>query len=274
MKFLLIFLLLCSEAGAWMLYPSMNVSNANSEMCVAANSKIGDKLRSASGSQNYALIKLISGTSSRCQDTNLPILANIELIIGASPKFTMDVPDEFKAQKLADIYIFHGIVLSAQSQKDQKMLWLYFRQRETTYPPETLMQAAITGLNASLKEPAIVKNQEELVINGMKAWRYELIGTEKGIFSRSVTYLHTMLEGDSEYLIINATAYTSDYEDKKEEMHSYAYKVSGIKSNSKSEASGPTTESSQIENAKQKCMKLGFKEKTEKFGVCVLELIK
>ena len=32
-------------------------------------------------------------------------------------------------------------------------------------------------------------------------------------------------------------------------------------------------ELTQIEAAKQKCLKLGFKEKTEKFGVCVLELI-
>jgi len=83
-----------------------------------------------------------------------------------------------------------------------------------------------------------------------------------------------MLEGDNEYVIVNAVSKTDNYEDKKQEMYTYAYKVSGIKSTSKSEASVSTTESSQIENAKQKCMKLGFKEKTEKFGVCVLELIK
>jgi hypothetical protein len=83
-----------------------------------------------------------------------------------------------------------------------------------------------------------------------------------------------MLEGDNEYVVVNATTKSANYEEDKQIMYTYAYKVSGIKSNSKSEASGPTTESSQIENAKQKCMKLGFKEKTEKFGVCVLELIK
>jgi len=105
-KLVLVFLLLSLKVNAWVLYPSMNVSNANSEMWIAANSKIGDKLRSASGSQNYALVKSISGRSSRCQDTNLPISANIELIIGASPKFTMEVPDEFKAQKLPDILYF------------------------------------------------------------------------------------------------------------------------------------------------------------------------
>jgi hypothetical protein len=43
--------------------------------------------------------------------------------------------------------------------------------------------------------------------------------------------------------------------------------------NSKSKLSNRESnqESSQIELAKQKCLKLGFKEKTEKFGVCVLE---
>jgi hypothetical protein len=264
-KLVLVFLLLSLKVNAWVLYPSMNVSNANSDMCIAANSKIGDKLRSASGSQNYALVKSTSGTSSRCQDTNNPILANVELITGASPKFTMEVPDEFKAQKMSDIYIFHGIVLGAGSEKDGRALYVYFRQRETTYPPETLMQATITGLNTSLKEPAIIKNQEELTINGMKAWRFEAVGTDKAIFARSITYQYTMLEGDNEYVIIGATAYTSNYEDKKQEMYTYAYKVSGIKSTSKSEAS--------IEDAKTKCKAKGLKEKTEKFGACVLELI-
>jgi hypothetical protein len=108
----------------------------------------------------------------------------------------------------------------------------------------------------------------------MKAWRYEAIGTGKTIFAPSVTYQLTMLEGDNGYLIINAASKTSNYEEDKQNFYSIAYKISGIKSNLKSEASVSTTESSQIENAKQKCIKLGFKEKTEKFGVCVLELIK
>jgi hypothetical protein len=34
-----------------------------------------------------------------------------------------------------------------------------------------------------------------------------------------------------------------------------------------------SAENNQIEIAKQKCLKLGFKEKTEKFGICVLEFI-
>jgi hypothetical protein len=72
-----------------------------------------------------------------------------------------------------------------------------------------------------------------------------------------------MLEGDNEYLIINAASKTSNYEEDKQIFYSIAYKISGIKSNLKSEAS--------IEEAKTICKKLGLKEKTEKFGICVLE---
>jgi hypothetical protein len=45
-------------------------------------------------------------------------------------------------------------------------------------------------------------------------------------------------------------------------------KSSEAKINDKTQALNP-----EIEIAKQKCIKLGFKEKTEKFGVCVLEFI-
>lgn len=127
------------------------------------------------------------------------------------------------------------------------------------------MQATIDGLATFFKEAPVVKNQEELIINGMKAWRYEVIGTGKTIFAPSVTYQLTMLEGDNEYLIVNATSKTTNYEEDKQNMYTYAYKVSGIKSTSKSEAS--------IEDAKNKCRAKGLKEKTEKFGACVLELI-
>ncbi len=46
-----------------------------------------------------------------------------------------------------------------------------------------------------------------------------------------------------------------------------------IKASEINVADKKSLENSQIEIAKQKCIKLGFKEKTEKFGVCVLEFI-
>ena len=275
-KVSLIFLLISLKANAWQLNPSYILNSPNSENCIGATYKIGDKIASAAGSENYALVKSISGTSTRCQqDPSRPILANTEMIVGASSKFIMEIPDDFKASTIADIYKWSGIALAAVSDKGgARELFVYFRQREATISPEAIMQATITGITISFKDAPITKNQEELLINGMKAWRYEVIGTSKGIFAPSITYQYTMLEGESEYIIVNASTKTANYEEDKQNMYTYAYKVSGIKSNPKSEASVSTTESSQIENAKQKCVKLGFKEKTEKFGVCVLEFIK
>jgi hypothetical protein len=269
-KFGLIFLFISLKANAWMFYPSMNLSNANPTMCVPASSNIGDKIRSASGSANYAVIKSMMGFSSSCNSQYLA-LANIQFINGATPKFNMEVPDEFKASKSSDLGIFHGVLLSSSTEKGDKSLFAYYRQRETIIPPSSLLSAVQTGLDSALKEPAIIKNQEELVINGMKAWRFEMIGTEKGIFTSSTTWQITMLEGDTEYIIVSASTKTTNYEENKQNFSSYAYKVSGIKSNSESEASAPKDTKIQINNAKQKCLKLGLKEKTEKFGLCVLE---
>jgi hypothetical protein len=274
-KLLLVLFLLCAEANAWQLNPSLVLNNPNTESCIATTYKVGDKIPSPIGSSSYSIIRSISGSSSRCQVQTNPNLANVEMVMGVSPKFQMEVPDEYKAIPINDLTKMNGTVLASLSERGGlRELYVFYRQREAIISPEAIMQATINGLATYTKEAPIVKNQEELIINGMKAWRYEAIGTGKTIFAPSVTYQLTMLEGDNEYLIINAASKSSNYEEDKQNFYSIAYKISGIKSNSKSEASVSTTESSQIENSKQKCIKLGFKEKTEKFGVCVLELIK
>lgn len=160
-KFCLMFLLLSLKANAGVFYPIMNMSNVNSEMCVAANIKIGDKISSANGSQTYAVVKSISGESNRCQQPNNSnrTLANVEFIIGASPNFTIDVPDEFKAIKKSDILSFHGLALALVSDKDGRALLIYLRQRETKIPPESIMQATVAGVNSTFKEQGIIKNQ-------------------------------------------------------------------------------------------------------------------
>lgn len=47
-----------------------------------------------------------------------------------------------------------------------------------------------------------------------------------------------------------------------------------VKANENLATNKASDENNQIEVAKNKCIKLGFKEKTEKFGICVLEIIK
>jgi hypothetical protein len=243
-KLLLVFLLLCAEVNAWQLNSSLVLDNANTESCIASTNKVGDKIRSPIGSSSYSIVKSLSGTSSRCQAQTHPILANVETVIGVSPHFQMEIPDDYKAYPITDVDKFNGIVLNAGSGNDgNKWLYVFIRQRETSITPEAIMQATINTATPLFKEAPVIKNQEELIINGMKAWRFEMIGATKKLFAPSLTYLNTVLEGDNEYLFIEAYTKTSNYEQDKQSLSSLAYKVSGLKSglNEKSHDSKKTS---------------------------------
>ena len=244
-KFLLLFL--CAEANAWQLNPSLVLNNPNTETCIASSYKVGDKIASPIGSSSYSIVKSLSGTSSRCPVQTMPILANVEMVVGVSPKFQMEVPDDYKVIAINDLSKMNGIVLASLSEKGgYRELYAYYRQREAIVSPETIMQATISGQATFFKEAPIVKNKEEFTMNGMKAWRYEVIGTGKTFFAPSVTYQLTMIEGESEYVILNATTKTSNYEEEKETMYSFANKISGLKARASEKSSDITKASTDI----------------------------
>lgn len=227
----LIFLLISLNANAWQLNPSLVLNNPNTESCIASIYKVGDKIRSPIGSSSYSIVKSLSGASSKCSVQTNPILANVEVIIGISPSFQMEIPEDFKAAPIDDINKFNGSVLTAISDKGgSRELAVFVRQREAMISADSIKQATVSGMAAVFKDAPILKNQEELTINGLRAWRYEIIGTTKSIFASSITYQLTMLEGENEYVIVNATTKTSNYEEDKEAMRSFAYKISGLKS--------------------------------------------
>jgi len=62
------------------------------------------------------------------------------------------------------------------------------------------------------------KNLENLEINGMPSIRFEVETTLKGLFQSQITYLYTLMEGDSEILVSSAWAPTSKYTEMKPEF--------------------------------------------------------
>ncbi len=130
-KLLLVYFLLCAEANAWQLNPSLVLNNPNQETCIASSYKVGDKIRSPIGSSSYSIVKSLSATSSKCTVLTNPILANVEIVIGISPKFQMEVPDDYKNSPIDDINKFNGSVLAAISEKGgTRELAVFIRQRE------------------------------------------------------------------------------------------------------------------------------------------------
>ena len=77
-------------------------------------------------------------------------------------------------------------------------------------------------------EDGIVSNEEELTINGLHAYRFKMLGKNKGMFGRSFSYVVTVLEGVNEYVVLNANCRTDDFEQYKGVLKQFAFDVKGI----------------------------------------------
>ena len=304
-------LLLCSfNANAWwfVLFPIPSFSGSG-DICLAPNFKVGDTMPSPIGKDSNAVVKSISGTSSRCKAPNIN-QSTVQFNINTTSKAAIDIPDDYQVRKqpLADLEKFNGTTLITTSKNSSnKGFVVFYRTKDSNVSPENIIQAATNGLtgSATLKDTE-TKNAEQLTINGMNAWRVEVAAKVNAVFGARVVYQLTLLEGDSEYIVINAYTAESRYEAEKEEMGQLASRVKNIKndpnsqtvksnesvtpvnatsttptpaaplSNSQNVTPAPTGQDLKltIEGAKAKCKAIGFTEKTEKFGTCVLELIK
>lgn len=77
--------LCCSLSGCWFVFipgsliqsASDAVTGAEGQHCVAASTKIGDKLRDPASGRT-AIVKSLSGSSSRCTDQAMPVRALVE----------------------------------------------------------------------------------------------------------------------------------------------------------------------------------------------------
>ena len=105
-----------------------------------------------------------------------------------------------------------------------------------------------------------------------KAERHYAFGNLEGL--ETIFFSNGQVESETMYKNNLLNGIKTTWNEKGEKVSEKLYrdgiiiKTGGVNNPAKS-----NTDNSQIEIAKQKCLKLGFKEKTEKFGICVLEFI-
>jgi hypothetical protein len=218
------------------------MTGAQGENCVGEDKKVGDVIYSPSG--NSATIKSLSGTSSICRDPLLPIRAKLELHFTMASTAGIDLPDDLTVVPLKPFQQFQGFLVHATANERKVTIYVNSRKRSTVADQGVLMQSIADNMTRRL-EDASTKTPEELDINGMHAWRFELTGRNKGMFGRSYTYLVTMLEGDDEYIIANMSAPTDDYEKEKDGFKKIAATIRGIK---KSSGNSPVASAPQSQN--------------------------
>jgi hypothetical protein len=201
------------------------LSGAEGENCVAASAKIGDVITSPSG--NTATIKSLSGTTSRCQNPNLPVRALLGFQYNFSSKAGLEIPEGYEQRSLTDTLRFQGFILKAENPSKRTVFLVNTRKRDAKTDPKAIMHSISENMARMVDDPKM-GSEEELTINGMKALRFEMTGKNKGIFGPTYTYLVTTLVGTNELLTINAYAPVDGYPNEKEGLAQLAAGVKGL----------------------------------------------
>lgn len=225
-----------SNANAWFFFflPGSvtskiadTVTGSEGDNCVGSTAKVGDIIGLPNG--GTATIKSLSGTSSRCTQPERPIRALLDF---STPSFTskagINLPDEWKPTPLTDQQKFGGGLLMAKnSTVNDSGLYLGATKRKGA--PD--MMAVATNSRSALANTVAESQQseiEQITVNGMRAWRYEVTGKTRGLFGSKYTYLTTIMEGDQEIVTVRAWTPADTFEKQKESLKQLAGNISGI----------------------------------------------
>lgn len=224
-----------TNANAWFFFflpPSVTskigdaLTGAEGDTCLPSSAKVGDTIPSASG--NTAVVKSLSGTSSRCQDARYPIRALVTYNFSFSSKAGMNVPDGFEQTPLTDVQRFNGALLRAWHPYKKMTVYVSSSPRRPASDIASLARSVDANIIAST-EDGKTSREEEIAVKGMRALRFEVEAKNKGLFGARFTYVVTVIEGAQELLVVNASAPTTrEFEKERDELRQFALGIEGL----------------------------------------------
>jgi hypothetical protein len=230
----LVLSLMSFNANAWFFFfipgsvtskISDGITGSEGESCVSDKAKVGDTITSATG--NTAIVKSLSGTSSRCQAPGLPIRALLQFNYSFSSKAGIELPEGFKPKELSGTQSFNGLLLSAQDSSKSIGISVAAQPNKPGRDGGTLAKNISSRLLAAVDD-GVISNEEQLSVGGLPAYRFRMVGKNKGMFGRSFTYVVTVLVGKDELVQVNANCLTSDFDKYKETLERFAFDVKGL----------------------------------------------
>lgn len=202
------------------------ITGARGNICIKDTYQVGDTITSPSG--NTAKVISVSGTSSMCNNPLTPIRAELEFTYSFSSKAGIELSDDYDPVTLTDLERFNGQLLKARSKTIKNKGVLISAIAKT--PQTDILNLANNmekNMSNNLKD-ATSQNSEQLVINGLNAVRFELLGSSKGIFGQKFVYQITIIEGKDEILSVNAYAHVDDYDKLKQEFLKISENIKGL----------------------------------------------
>lgn len=220
-----------SSANAWFFFwfpiPTGGSSATSDNTCLPETAKEGDTINSTNG--NIAKVVKLSGTSSRCKDPAMPILATVDYTsaVTFSSKAGIELPDKFKPMGLTDRQkFFEGVLLKAKTDDGKLFIHVSAGKRSAV----SSMQEFVAKWKAGLKnfDDPTYSETEEITIGGYPTWRFEQKGKLKNLFGTRMTMLHTIMEAKDEYLIIQAWGHDKEFSEEEEEFKRLPSMIKGL----------------------------------------------
>jgi hypothetical protein len=194
-------LLAHTTAHAWFFFflPG-SLFSGKGDTCVSAAAKVGDTINK---SGSVVVVKALSGTSSRCTNPEMPVLAEVESksVDSNTTQARINIPDGWVQQPVSDALKAGGVVLSAWNQTlDAGLQLATFKRPAMTSADEFVASrkaSQLTRLRESQGTPTT-----RLSIDGLPAWRYEVSGRVPD--GKIATYTITIVEGAHELVSVMA----------------------------------------------------------------------
>ena len=200
-------------------------TGSEGENCVGPNAKVGDPIN-LNGTR--MTVKSLSGTSSRCNNPEMPIRAMLEpssdVVTQSTSQAKIDLPDGWEVKPMSDAQKLGGTVLLT-----------YNRTIDSWLQIATAKRSGITDMNSyanTRKAIQIARMQDakasditELNVGGLRAWRFDVVGKFNKI---DMTISKTLLESSLEVVSVEAWTTTTNYPRVQETLMKIVSSVSGL----------------------------------------------
>jgi hypothetical protein len=199
-------------------------SKAN--ICISDNKSLDDIIESPSG--NSAKVVSIIGTSPKCKNPLLPILAELEFTYSFSSKAGMSLSDEYEVKPLTDLQRFQGNLIFASSKLiKNKGLKIFYQAKKPSSDYLGVANSIEKVQSSNLKDSSTL-NPQKLTINGTNYVQFEVTGSLKGLFGSQMTYFVTVFEAKDEIVVINQYCPAEDFAKTKPEFDQMIRSIKGI----------------------------------------------
>jgi hypothetical protein len=210
------------------------ITGATGDHCVKDSAVVGDKVKLSDGSVHE--IQKLSGTSPRCQNSQLPIRALLGPAIAVDTSSALDraafginLPTGWASVEMtpeirAKGYLFQGINRTIDAG-----LLVSFLARNKITNVEDFVQTRKLSQEANLRD-ANSSRTEKLKIQKHSAWQFYTTGiTPSGVNTgKAMMYQSTIIMGKTQIVEIKTWAYQAIFEVHKNELSAIGKAISGL----------------------------------------------